>query len=82
MSNIFFMIIKKTTLDVFNTASNVYPRGIISTYYVRKARQDIMQHHFPEGKQRGARGERIASKLPFFPRYSEVIFTVVLLIME
>lgn len=48
----FFMVIKKTTLDVFNTASKVYPRGIISTYYARKKRQDIMQHHFPEGKKK------------------------------
>lgn len=46
----FFMVIRKTTLDVFNTAAKVYPRGVISTYHVRKKRQDIMLHCFPERK--------------------------------
>lgn len=67
---------------MFNTASNVHPRGAISTYYVRQARQEIMQHRSPARKQRGAKGGRIASKLPFFPRHSEVVFTVVPFIME
>lgn len=48
---IFFHGNKKTTLDVFNTAAKVYPRGIISTYYVRKKRQDIIQRCFPKRKQ-------------------------------
>lgn len=47
LSSHFFLGDKKTTLDVFNTAAKVYPRGVISTYHVRKKMKDLMWNQYP-----------------------------------